>query len=230
MLITLLLYFSYLASANSHCDLNMTMPCWVEASRIRPTQFALGMGTVPDNIAKLEKAYAKEKMYDFWIKKNLNAVRSHEGWYYISDGHHTVAGLIYSQQIPLAAKYVMFTSLEQMEYLSTEDFKRYLIQSNKTFLYDNLFNLRTFEELPTDFYQMQDSAYRTFSELVLDNEGYCKVPVLYLEFIWAHYFMNQLNRRGIYFRNSFDNLESYLDLGLQLARDQAASQLPGYGC
>lgn len=227
-ILSLLVLVSFNTLAFENCFESKKAPCEVPLSTLHPTQFALGRISIPDKIKKLEKKYKKGKLAKYLEEKAIPAILGPGNLLYIQDGHHTMAAFDLSEKIPESEKRTIISDLVDMSHLSKYDFKKYMIDNEKVFLLDANYKLKKFEDIPKTFKEMGDNPYRSFAELVQNEEGFCKAKFNYLEFIWGKYFQEELLKENIILTESNDSLYPLVDLGIKMAIRERAKTLPGF--
>lgn len=227
-LLLFLFIFTPLTYAFENCLMTKKAPCEIELNLLHPTQLTLGKVSLPEKIKKLEKHYKKGKLDKRLKKKAIPAILGPDLLFYIQDGHHEMASLDLAKKIPYQDKRVIISELIDQSHLSSYEFKRYMIQNEKVFLLDKNFRLAKFEDIPRHFNQMEDNPYRSFAWLVKEKDGFCKVNVNYLEFIWGKFFKDILEEQNIMLTSEKEVLSAYIDLGIKIAKSKKASHLPGF--
>lgn len=198
--------------------------CFVALDAIQPTQFALGMLAIEYKIQKIEDYYQKGKLQKYLTKKTAPTIIGPGNKLYIIDRHHTSYALCYSN-IPSQEKKIRIEIIEDWSHLTFAEFAEKMINNNYAWLQDGQHQLRTFSELPSHITSLHDDPYRSLAWKVRKENGFKKVMVSYLEFIWGIFFKKQ----GIELKESSpEEIDNVLKQALELSRSPKASHLPGY--
>jgi hypothetical protein len=199
-----------------------TVECKISLENIHPTQFLLGMVSIPKKIKKVNKAIKKGELDDFLKEKVLPVVIGPDGLFYILDGHHSTYALLKSKA---KNKYVYVSIDKNCSDCSMQEFISYM-EDGRSYLYDNDFVKQDFNTLPKTLNALKDSPYRSLSWLVRKEGCYNKVKVNFLEFLWAKVLMDEMNLdlTGA----DKKELKTHIEASCNIVRKLKYSSMPGY--
>lgn len=202
-------------------DLSEGAACRVDARRLHPTQFAVGFREVAAKIGTID-GKTSEKLVAYLKKKDVPVVIGPGGVPYMTDGHHTLNGLLRSRHADKTAYghvIANWSGLEPAAFWSKMAEHRYV------YLKDADGRLREARELPESLLEMRDDPWRSLAWAVQKAGGYAERPGVYFqEFLWADFFRGRVrwdDRDDAAFGRAIDEAG-------EIARDPAAATLPGY--
>lgn len=221
----LLAHLAPLAAEETHvafrADLPPGTPCRIDARRLHPTQFSVGHREV---LAKTENIDEKSpnKLVAYLKKKDVPVVIGPGGVPYMTDGHHTLNGLLRSRH---ADKTAYGHILANWADLAPDAFWARMSEHRYVYLKDAAGRPREAGELPASLLDMRDDPWRSLAWAVQKADGYAERPgVFFQEFLWADFFRDRVrwdDRDDAAFARAVSEATT-------LARDPAAAALPGY--
>lgn len=198
--------------------------CVIDILDVSPTQFSLGMLSIPKKIEEVEQAFDNDKIKKYLKSKIAPTVIGPDGNFYILDRHHTSYAILHSK-IPNEFKVLYLDIIEDWSKLSFKEFIQKMKLHNYTWLIDREQNFREFKELPKSIDKLDDDPYRSLAWKVRKEDGFKKVKVPYLEFYWGKFFYEE----GIRIKTSSESeIKKKLPEAIELARSNKAKHLPGF--
>jgi len=192
----------------------------VKLRKLRPTQLAVGMKQVElkqERLRKLAKE-KKDKLEDFITERPIRVVMGPDGDAYIIDHHHLGLALIReghtTASVQVEADY---------SHLSTAEFWKKMQEMNYVYPYDADGKKRAVADIPDSLTKMQDDPYRALAGFARNEGAFKKDWTPFAEFKWADYFRKLIPKADV--EKDFDKA---LKKAVELAREPAASKLPGY--
>lgn len=195
-------------------------PVVIKLKNLKPTQLCVGMKQVElkqDRLKKLAKD-KKDKLDDFILDRPIRVVMGPNGDAYIIDHHHLGLALIREGHTSAPV-------LVEADYsaLSVAAFWKKMEEMNYVYPYDADGKKRAVGEIPDTLTKMQDDPYRALAGFARNEGAFKKDWTPFAEFKWADYFRKLIPKADV--DKDFDKA---LKRAVELARDPAASKLPGY--
>ena len=193
----------------------------IDARRLHPTQFCVGLREVA---AKTENADDKKpaKLIAYLKKKDVPVVIGPGGVAYMTDGHHTLNGLLRSSH---ADKTAYGHILANWSDLSPGVFWARMAEHRYVYLKDAEGRARPASELPDHLLAMRDDPWRSLAWAVQKAGGYAETPGVYFqEFLWADFFRGRVKWDD----RDDDAFARAVEQACELARTPAAKDLPGH--
>lgn len=193
----------------------------IDARRLHPTQFCVGLREVA---AKAETADDKKpaKLAAYLKKKDVPVVIGPGGVPYMTDGHHTLNGLLRSAH---ADKTAYGHILANWSDLAPGVFWARMVERRYVYLKDAEGRPRTTDELPAGLLAMTDDPWRSLAWSVQKADGYAETPGVYFqEFLWTDFFRSRIKWDD----RDDDAYARAVEQACELARTPAAKDLPGY--
>ncbi len=203
-------------------DLTEGAAYFIDAGRLHPTQFAVGRREV---LAKRETIDEKSaaKLVAYLKKKDVPVVIGPGGVPYMTDGHHTLNGLLRSRQ---SDKTAYGHILANWSDLAPDAFWARMVEHRYVYLKDA--TGRGPQDpltLPDSLFKMKDDPLRSLAWAVQKADGYAERPgVFFQEFLWGDFFRTRVKWDD---RDDADFARAVRE-ATTLARDPAAAALPGY--
>lgn len=216
-----------LAAAETYASFRPDLPAGaayrIDAARLHPTQFSVGLREVRYKRAAIDKFDAAQ-LAAYLQDKDVPLVIGPGGVPYLTDGHHTISALLASAQ---ADKTVYGHVLANWADLPPVEFWARMQEKKLTYLKDSAGQPQPPERLPATLREMQHDIYRGLAWAVMKGGGFAEIkpPALFFqEFFWADFFRGRLQW------NDADDQDfaRVLVEALALARGPAAAGLPGY--
>jgi hypothetical protein len=194
----------------------------IEASRLHPTQFALGWREVVYK-AELIRTKSPAELAAYLKKKDVPVVIGPGGVPYMTDGHHTIRALITSAQ---PDQIVYGHILANWSDLEPAEFWTRMRAANNTRLNDATGRGPLAPaHLPVTLTDMQSDPYRGLAWAVLAAGGFAeRKDVFFQEFFWADFFRNKISWND---DNDADFARATQE-AVALAHTPAAAALPGW--
>lgn len=192
----------------------------VKLKKLRPTQLAVGLRQVElkqERLRKLAKD-KKDKLDDFITERPIRVVMGPDNDAYIIDHHHLGLALMREGHTTAPVEVVADYSG-----LSVAAFWKKMEEMNYVYPYDADGKKRAVGEIPDSLTKMQDDPYRALAGFARNEGAFKKDWTPFAEFKWADYFRKLIPKADV--EKDFDKA---LKKAVELARDPAASHLPGY--
>ncbi|WP_043587864.1 ParB-like protein [Geminisphaera colitermitum] len=205
-----------------HPDLPAGAAVTIDARRLHPTQFAVGFREVAFKTATIG-ALSPDKLVAYLKKKDTPVVIGPGGMPYMTDGHHTLRGLIDSRQ-PDKTAYGHI--LANWSSLSPDEFWRRMIEHRYTYLGspDDGTPLPP-AQLPTTLLDLRSNPWRGLMWAVMEAGGFEERKNVYFqEFLWADFFRGKLQWDDT---DDADFARAVREAVI-LARSPEAAHLPGW--
>lgn len=211
------------AYAPFRADLPAGAAYQLDATRLHPTQFSVGLREVVFKRAAIDKL-TPAKLAAYLQDKDVPVVIGPGGVPYMIDGHHTISALLYSAQ---ADKTVYGHILANWSELTPEVFWARMQAERYTYLKDASGVLASPDKLPASLRGMQHDIYRGLAWAVMKAGGFAEIKppkIFFQEFHWADFF------RGRVHWNDGDDRDFARALAeaVALAKSPEAKGLPGY--
>lgn len=221
-----ILLFTYGASAelcSPNLHTHVKAKCSARPFMFHPTQFNIGFLAMQAKREKVERYYKEGKLQRYLDKKIVPAYWGPDNKLYLIDRHHTTTG-VWTANIPESKKVMKVEVLGDYSHLSFEEFYSVMNKSKLFYLFDNGVGPKDPSQISPSLKQLTDDPYRSLSWVVREEGGFEKVPVSYLEFMWADFFRKRIKLRS----GSSRDINLVLKKALKFARSREASHLPGY--
>jgi hypothetical protein len=186
-------------------------------TQLRPTQLSVGYLEVKIKAAQWQRMKKKQRKAEL-ENHMFPAVLGPGQDYYIVDHHHLGIALIEQ-----SVKEVRVAQLDDLSWLDRPTFWRTLEYRGWAHLFDHFGRRCDYRSVPRKLTDLQNDPYRSLAGLVRLAGGYAKTQSLFSEFLWADFFRPQVNARLI---DAKPNQAT--QVGLKLARTEAARYLPGW--
>lgn len=193
----------------------------IDARKLHPTQFSLGLREVAAKTAVIDAKDAAA-LETYLKKKDVPVVIGPGGVPYLTDGHHTLRALIESRQ---ADKTAFGHVLANWSDLSEEAFWVRMEEHRYTYLRDNAGRPAKAALLPETLLKMQHDPWRGLAWAVMVAGGFDeKKGWFFQEFAWADYFRTRVS----WDEANDAEFARAVGVAVELARAPAASELPGW--
>lgn len=192
--------------------------CQVLIEMLSPTQGAIGLVDALEKRKELQ-SLSEGQRKALLSKEIVPVVVAPNGKFYLLDGHHLAYALLQTDVKELNAE------IEgNYSFVTTKRFWELMRLRGWVYPYDERGRGPLAPEaLPSRIEDLKDDPYRSLAGQVRRRGGYKKPTVLYGEFYWANFFRPRIEM--------WDSLKEYdqaISKGLNLARTQEASKLPGW--
>lgn len=184
---------------------------------IRPTQLTHGLREIHRK-AEVYKSLSAHDLEMAIAEKPVPIVLGPAGAPFAIDHHHVAAALR-----NVGVKTVPAVLVADFSELSYQDFWLSMDNRRWTYPYDAKGKRKSFLEMPTHVWELEDDAYRSLAASVRDAGGYEKTTVPLEEFRWADFFRTYLPSP-----QSEKDFADSLQRALKLAKSKAAAGLPGF--
>lgn len=203
-------------------DLNKGHAYTIDARRLHPTQFSLGLREVDAKRKAIEGMNAAE-LVGYLKEKDVPLVIGPGGVPYMIDGHHTIRAVLESNQ---PGKTVYGHVLANWSKHNEEEFWGAMQEHHYTYLNDSYgrgpHNPR---QLPATLAAMQHDVYRGLAWAVMKAGGFKEMKgVFFQEFLWADYFRDKVTWDDT---NEKDFARA-VEEAVACARRDEAARLPGF--
>lgn len=190
----------------------------IEISKLRPTQFAVGMREVDQKIQKL-MGLSGHKVEQFLLDHPVPVVLGPEKAIFIIDHHHLVRA---SWEHGLLA--VKTEVKSDLSHLKSDGFWASMKKQNWVYLRDQ-FGGGPHEPLflPHDIRSLADDPFRSLAWELREAGGYQKVETPFAEFKWAEYLRQHFSEHP-----ALMGFHNALKKAIDLAKKSEASHLPGF--
>jgi hypothetical protein len=185
--------------------------------KLHPTQMDVGYREVAEKVDKV-KGKAPKKLEDYLEKNPAPVVIGPDQQLYIYDHQHLALALYQANVDEMCVD--VSADLSAMK---PADFWQELQKRKWVYLFDNLDQAVTPEQLPYDVTTLQDDPYRSLAWQVRENSGYEKTDTPFAEFQWAHFF-----RSRVAIGATDRDFEAAVARALDLAHSEDAKDLPGW--
>jgi hypothetical protein len=163
--------------------------CTVDARTVHPTQFTLGWREVVYKAALFDGKSEKE-IVKYLKKKDVPLVIGPGGVPYVTDGHHTLRGLIAAQR---ADKTAYGHVLANWATLEPTEFWRRMVAANYAYLRDASGTDQPADRLPATLATMARDPYRGLTWALKEAEVFTELKDVYFqEFFWADYLRDKV--------------------------------------
>ena len=192
--------------------------CQIEITRLKPTQFSVGLREVRAKAAELASKSAG-KLATYLSAHPAPVVLASGGQFYITDHHHLASALLQIHQTQI---WVQIESDQQT--LTDDEFWHFMQTSHLTYLYDNHgAGPLAPRELPSTIAQMSDDPYRSLAGTLLEDDCYQKTMQPFAEFLWAEYLRSRVD-----VGTTDAEYARAVQMALPHCHVPAAANLPGY--
>lgn len=226
-LLPLIVGVSSSAANESKCDAQTSIGSWcrIDLMLLRPTQPAVGMIQVMQDIEHLKK-YTPKKLEKYVRKKVIPVVVADFGTaepaqFYLVDRHHLSSALT-----RLAVSEVSVRVVGRLDGRNPSEFWQKMTQNHWAWLKNQKGQAISPDSLPTRLSDLQDNPYRTLAGM-LEDDGYFNKSThqYFVEFVWGQWLGEQMHWQTI----DKNNIDQALITAKKLACSAQASHLPGYG-
>lgn len=184
---------------------------------LRPTQITVGYREVAAK-RRQWREQSGDKGSEFLGKHMVPVVQGPKGHSYIIDHHHLCRALLEEGVVDILVNVVA-----DLRTLKKGEFWIYLDNRDWCHAYDGAGRRRDFEDIPSSVADMTDDPYRSLAGELRRSGGYAKEITPFSEFIWADFLRRRVKRKLV-----DENFPAALTRALKLAKDGAASYLPGW--
>jgi hypothetical protein len=191
----------------------------IEISRLRPTQLTVGMLEVKRKRQRLRELERRpSELVAYILETPIHVVLGPSQNAYVIDHHHLALALLKEnfESAPMEIE-ADFSELDVKEFWERMQVEHYV----------HLFNAKgkakPLKSLPKSLRRLKDDPYRSLAGFVRVSGGYAKTDAPFAEFQWADYFRNRIDKELV--TKKFDKA---LSKAMKLAKDEDASNLPGY--
>ena len=191
----------------------------IAISQLRPTQITVGMREVELKCRQLQQLEKRpSELIEFILEHPIRVVLGPLETAYVIDHHHLALALklerFETAPMKVAHNFSSLTPSSFMKKMQAEG----LIHS-----YDAAGKLKPLTSLPKKLKGLEDDPYRSLAGFVRNAGGYEKAEIPYAEFIWADFYRLRIKEKLV-----LKHFSKALKLAIELARDEAASNLPGF--
>lgn len=189
----------------------------VAVSQLRPTQMTVGFQVVN---AKREKWKALDDgaRTEFLGRQMIPVVTGPKGRPYVVDHHHLARALQEE-----GVDDVLTIAVADFSHLKEEAFWIALDNQSLCHTYDSKGVRQGFSEMPKRLSKLKDDPFRSLASDVRKEGGYAKVPIPFLEFLWADFLRRTLTKKDV-----TKDYAGALVLAMKAARSKKATYLPGW--
>jgi hypothetical protein len=188
-------------------------------SRLRPTQFTVGMLEVKFKRKRLRMLEKRPgELVDYILELPIRVVIGPQEKVYVIDHHHLALALLKEgfQTAPMVIE-ADFSQLDLPAFWTKMQAVQWVhLVSGKG-------KPKTVDSLPKCLEDMKDDPYRSLAGFVRVAGGYAKTPAPFAEFQWAEFFRPRVEKKDL--RTRF---EKTVNKCVQLAASAEAAGLPGY--
>jgi hypothetical protein len=184
---------------------------------LRPTQITVGFREVSEK-RRQWRDQAGDKGSEFLGKHMVPVVWGPKERHYVVDHHHLCRAL-YEEGVAD----ILVNVVADLRRLGQREFWTYLDNRAWCHAYDGEGRRRGFDDIPSSISEMTDDPYRSLAGELRRAGGFAKDITPFSEFIWADFL-----RRRVKPKLLADNFSAALTRALKLAKDEAASYLPGW--
>lgn len=185
--------------------------------QLRPTQFTVGMREV----ARKRHQWRKRRDHDggeYLGAHMLPAVIGPGGQHWLIDHHH-LARALHDEGV----EHALVSVVADLRHVPRKRFFAFLDSRNWLHPYDEHGHRCDWRDLPRHVGKLRDDPYRSLAGEVREAGGYAKTVTPYTEFLWADYYRDRIGPKLLDRR-----FERALEKAVLLAKDRAASYLPGF--
>lgn len=193
----------------------------IDLSRLRPTQFTVGMREVKfkrKHLRALERRPAE--LVNYILLTPIRVVLGPANKAYVIDHHHLGLALLkeHFESAPMDV-------VADFSKLAPPAFWKRMQRDNFLHLVNAKGIARPLADLPKRLTRLKDDPYRSLAGFVRLAGGYAKTPAPFAEFAWADFFRPRIKPKAL--REDF---EACVKKSVRLAKSSAAAALPGYLC
>ncbi len=194
----------------------------VKISKLRPTQFAVGMLEVDEKIA-LAEGFNKKQRRDFIDETPVPVVVAPTGELYIVDHHHFLCVCYHIGITKVRITVVKDLSKTKMTYAA---FWKWMFKTRSAYPFCQFGEgPREAIYLPKDIRGLADDPYRSLAWFVRKAGAFENSEKNFAEFTWANFF----RKRRLLDQHGPQGLSKALIKAAKLAQSPAAKGLPGFG-
>jgi hypothetical protein len=184
-LFLLLLFSAGAEAARCRADSQAGEECHAKISRLRPTQFGLGLVDVE---AKRQELKGSEKKGWRFLKENpAQVVVGPEGELYLIDRHHLTRAAWEK-----GFRHTRAEIVDNLSHLSKKEFWETMKARGWVHLRSEKGRPRTVAQLPRHVRELQDDPYRSLAWVVRQAGGFEKTQVPFSEFDWAEHYRSRI--------------------------------------
>ena len=198
-------------------DIPDTVMKRVSVSRLRPTQMTVGFRVVAEKQEKWQTLDGSDRA-EFLARQMIPIISGPKKRPYVVDHHHLARALQEE-----GVQEVLTVEVADLSHLKEEAFWVALDNQSLCHTYDANGERQAFSEMPKRLSKLKDDPYRSLASDVRKQGGYAKVPMPFLEFLWADFF-----RRAVAHKDIKGSYPEALAAALKVARSRKASYLPGW--
>jgi hypothetical protein len=218
--------------ASCSVETGIGIACMCSLSSLHPTQVAVGMNEVDKRVGKIKRMdqgqlgkYEQCRPVPLIIgpRDSSGAAR-----FYLTDHHHLARALLDAGEESTRCIIV-----DSRQTLSETEFRDWMANNKKIWLFDEQGKPVTFEQLPDRLKELRDDPYRSLAWEVEKQGGFYKPCSDFGEFAWANFFRTHgaKGEPGVPIASPDEitaNLKKVAKLAAKLAQSDAAKELPGY--
>ncbi len=232
--------------------------CTLNASKISPTQAAVGMFAVDCKsksiYEKRIKDRGKNRLRRYLLDRPVPMVVGPGPGFYITDRHHLSTAVLQTNVVDERKRLFMCPMAERKND-DSNTFWQYMQANNFAWLYSREGDPIGAGDLPARLSDIEDDPFRTLSRWVRDSCGYIKcgkvcggkgedtmdlarceespVSAYYLEFHWANFLRKKMDISGVYdlpLKDQGARLQDHLQEAMDISRGMKAIEqgLPGW--
>jgi hypothetical protein len=191
----------------------------IELSRLRPTQFTVGMLEVKHKRRRLRQLEKRPgELVAFILEMPIRVVLGPAKKAYVIDHHHLGLALL-KENFKSAPMHVE----ADFSHLPVRSFWKRMRADHFVYLVSAKGTHKPLRSLPKDLECLKDDPYRSLAGFVRSAGGFAKTPAPFAEFQWADFFRKHISEKSL--RKRFENCVAK---GVRLAQSPAAAKLPGY--
>lgn len=189
----------------------------VAIAELRPTQITVGLREVKSKQKRWREKEGKDAA-EFLGRHMIPVILGPKKRSYVIDHHHLALAL-HNEGV----KKILTTVVSDLSHLDKDAF--WVVLDNRSWMhpFDAHGERRPYSDIPKSVTDLVDDPYRSLAGELRRVGGYAKDTTPFSEFLWADYL-----RRNIKASLIDEDYEKAIERALNLAKDQAASYLPGW--
>jgi len=189
----------------------------VAIADLRPTQMTVGIREVKEK-RKRWRDESEKKGDEFLGKHMIPVVLGPEDRHYVIDHHH-LARALHDEGV----KDVAVTSIANLSKLDQDSF--WYVMENRDWTHPFVDGRRRpYSDLPKSVDRLIDDPFRSLAGELRRAGGFAKDTTPFSEFLWADFLRRRVKRETVE-----ADFKHALEKALELAKDEEASYLPGWG-
>jgi hypothetical protein len=191
----------------------------IDLSRLRPTQFTVGMREVKfkrKHLRLLERRPAE--LVNYILLTPIRVVLGPANKAYVIDHHHLGLALLkeHFESAPMDV-------VADFSKLSPPAFWKRMQRENFLHLVNAKGIPKPLDDLPKRLTRLKDDPYRSLAGFVRLAGGYAKTQTPFAEFTWADFYRPRIKAKSLH-----QEFDAAVKKGVRMAKSAAAKGLPGY--